>query len=80
MDKISKRINHNILCIKGHYLTLQSDGLYGNEVCRNNLSLMDQLVDYLIAENKTDEGSFVKEMNQLLKDSKIEGRLCLVHL
>lgn len=77
--KRTKRINKNLVMIDGFLLLKQKDGLYGDLINRENVSLMTKLNDFLILENMTNEGMFYTFINKILEEVKIKGQLCLEH-
>ena len=73
----TKRISEICIMVKGVIIFKHEDGKYGNSKQRERLDLMESLVDFLCYENFTERGSYYKQINEMLKEAKIDGALCL---
>ena len=54
---------------------LRSDGLYGTDEQREKPGVVKGLLKLLMAEVATEEGQYVTQINEVLKDAKINGAL-----
>tara|TARA_B100000768_G_scaffold181122_1_gene202950 strand:- start:1693 stop:1935 length:243 start_codon:yes stop_codon:yes gene_type:complete len=72
---IVKRITESSVYVGGELLFLRNDGLYGTKEQREKPRLVSYVLKLLMAEVATDEGQYVNQINELLKQNKIIGSL-----
>jgi hypothetical protein len=72
---VAKRITEKAVWINGELMFLRSDGLYGTDEQREIPGVVKGLLRLLMAEVATEEGQYVTQINEVLKDAKINGAL-----